>query len=84
MGNPTELHLQAGKKVLRYLKSTIDFGVFYKNGGKEKLIAYNDSNYVGDLDDRKHNSGYVFFMSSGVVSWSSKKQQVVNLSTIEA
>lgn len=84
MENPTELHLQAAKRVFRYLKGTIDFGVFYKKGGNEELIAYTDSDYAGDLEDRKSTSGYVFLMSSGAVSWSSKKQPIVTLSTTEA
>ncbi|KAL6311202.1 hypothetical protein AAG906_000351 [Vitis piasezkii] len=81
MDCPTELHLQSAKRILRYLKGTIDFGVFYKKGGNEELIAYTDSDYAGDLDDRKSTSGYVFMLSSGAVSWSSKKQPVVSLST---
>ncbi|WKA03977.1 hypothetical protein VitviT2T_022047 [Vitis vinifera] len=72
------------KRILRYLKGTIDFGVFYKKGGNEELIAYTDSDYAGDLDDRKNTLGYVFMLSSGAVSWSSKKQPVVSLSTTEA
>ncbi|XP_057489422.1 secreted RxLR effector protein 161-like [Actinidia eriantha] len=75
---PTEYHLLAAKRVLCYLKGTIDFGVFYKT---EDLIGFSD--YAGDLDDRKSTSGYVFMMSSGAVSWSSKKQQIVTLSTTE-
>ena len=53
MDYPTELHLQLAKRILRYLKCTIDFGVFYKKGGNEELVAYTNSDYVGDLDDRK-------------------------------
>ena len=84
MDCPTELHLQSAKRILRYLKGTIDFGVFYNNEGNEKLIAYTDSDCVGDLDDRKSTSGYVFMLSSGAMSWSSKKQPMVSLSTTEA
>lgn len=84
MERPTELHLQAAKRALRYLKGTLDFGLFYKKEGNEKLIGYTDSDYAGDQDDRKSTSGYVFMMSSGAVSWSSKKQPVVTLSTTEA
>ena len=47
-------------------------------------MAYADSDYAGDLEDRKSTSGYVFLMSSGAVSWSSKKQPIVTLSTTEA
>ncbi|XP_050117705.1 secreted RxLR effector protein 161-like [Malus sylvestris] len=84
MERPTKLHLQAAKRVLRYLKGTIDFGLFYKKRGNEDLIGYTDNDYAGDQDDRKSTSGYVFMLSSKAVSWSSKKQPVVTLTTIEA
>jgi hypothetical protein len=50
----------------------------------EIVKGWNDSDYVGDLDDRKSTSGYVFMLGSGSVSWPSKKQDIVTLSTIEA
>ena len=70
MENPIELHLQAAKRVLRYLKGTTGFGIFYKKGGDDKLVAYTNSDYVGDLEDRKSTLGYVFLLSSGAISWS--------------
>jgi hypothetical protein len=76
--------MHAVKRVLRYLNGTINLGIMYKRGGNEKLEAYTDSDYAGDLDDRKSTSGYVFMLSSCAVSWSSKKQPVVTLSTTEA
>ena len=48
------------------------------------LVGYSDSDYAGDLDDRKSTSGHVFLLNSGAISWSSKKQPVVTLSTTEA
>ncbi|RVW59737.1 Retrovirus-related Pol polyprotein from transposon TNT 1-94 [Vitis vinifera] len=83
MEHPTESHLLAAKRILRYVKGTVEFGVFYKKGGDDKFIGYTDSDYAGDQDDRKSTSGYVF-MNSSAVSWSSKKQPVVTLSTTEA
>lgn len=83
MSKPTELHLQAAKRILRYLKGTVDFGIMYKRESSD-LIAYTDSDYAGDLNDRKSTSGYVFLLSSGAVSWLSKKQPIVTLSTTEA
>ena len=80
----TELHLQSIKRILRYLKGTIDFGVFYKKEGNGELITYTNSDYAWDLDDKKNISSYVFMLSSEAVSWSSKKQPVVSLSTTEA
>ncbi|KAJ8766885.1 hypothetical protein K2173_009229 [Erythroxylum novogranatense] len=84
MENPTQFHLQVAKRVLRYLKGTTEFGIFYKKGGDNDLITYTDNDYAGDLEDRKSTSGYVFLLSSGAVSWSSKNQPVVSLSTTEA
>ena len=68
MTSPTELHLQATKRVLRYLKGTVDLGILYQKEGNGELIAYTDSDYAGDVDDRKSTSGYVFLLSEGVVS----------------
>lgn len=56
----TELHLQAAKRVLRYLKGTITFGLFYKKGGNKELITYTNSDYAQDLEDKKSTSGYLF------------------------
>lgn len=74
----------AAKRILRYLKGTTELGIFYKGDGSSKLLAFMDSGYADDLDDRRSTSGYVFMIGSGVVSWSSKKQPVVTLSTTEA
>lgn len=84
MENPTEVHLLAAKRIFRYLKGTADLGILYKKGANSSLIGFSDSDYAGDLDDRKSTSGFVFMMGSGAVSWSSKKQQIVTLSTTEA
>ena len=71
--------------MLRYLKGTTEFGIFYKKGVvDDELATYTDSDYAGDLEDRKRTSGYVFLLSSGAVSWSSRKKPVVSLSTTEA
>lgn len=84
MESPTKMHLAAAKRVLRYLKGTISLGILYQKGGHTELRGYSDSDYAGDLDDRKSTSGYLFMLSSGAVCWSSKKQPVVTLSTTEA
>ncbi|RDX93350.1 hypothetical protein CR513_24401, partial [Mucuna pruriens] len=84
MENPIELHLLVAKRVLRYLKGTTEFGIFYKKGGNKELLAYLDSDYAGDLDDRKSTLRYIFLLYSTVVSWLSRKQPIVSLSTIVA
>ena len=67
------LHLQAAKRVLRYLEGTVDYGIFYKKNGNKQLVAFTNSDYAGDIEDRNNTSGYVFMLSEGAVSWSSKK-----------
>ncbi|CAL1358512.1 unnamed protein product [Linum trigynum] len=86
MESPTKQHMLAAKRVLRYLKGTKGYGIWYEKGGKEGgcLLGYTDSDYAGDVDDRKSTSGYVFFLVGGAVSWASKNQPVVTLSTNEA
>jgi len=56
MSNPTEVHLQAAKRILRYLKGTINYGIFYKKNENRQLIAYTDSDYATDLTNRKSTS----------------------------
>uniref|UniRef100_A0A151UDF9 Retrovirus-related Pol polyprotein from transposon TNT 1-94 n=1 Tax=Cajanus cajan TaxID=3821 RepID=A0A151UDF9_CAJCA len=84
MENPKETHYVAAKRILRYLRGTTDLGIHYKRQGKTDLTSYCDSDYAGDQDDRKSTSGYVFLLSSGAISWSSRKQPIVTLSTTEA
>ncbi|KAK9684337.1 hypothetical protein RND81_10G203400 [Saponaria officinalis] len=84
MENATELHILAAKRILRYLQGTRDLGIFYKKGEKSNLTGYTDSDYAGDQDDRKSTSGYVFMFGTGAISWSSKKQPIVTLSSTEA
>jgi hypothetical protein len=84
MEQPVETHMIAAKRILRYLKGTLDLGILYKRGESKNLIAYSDSDYGGDIDDRKSTYGYVFMLGSGAVAWSSRKQPIVTLSTTEA
>ncbi|KAJ8751551.1 hypothetical protein K2173_016789 [Erythroxylum novogranatense] len=74
----------AAKRALRYLRGTVNYGILYKKGGDEELMAFTDSDYAGDIEDRKSTSGYVFLMNGSAVAWSSKKQPIVTLSTTEA
>ncbi|MCI26433.1 copia-type polyprotein [Trifolium medium] len=62
MANPKEEHMQIAKRALRYLRGTLDFGLFYRRRIASKLLAYTDSDYARDVDDRKSTSGYVFLL----------------------
>lgn len=84
MSKPTKLHLQAAKRVLRYLKGTMDLGIWYKKGGSGELLVYTDNDFAREIDIRKSTSGYVFVMDGAAVAWSSKKQHIVTLSSTEA
>lgn len=84
MANPTELHFAVAKRIMRYVKGTLELGVWYQRGGNDELVGYTDSDYAGDVDDSKSTSGYVFLMSGGAVAWSSRKQPIVTLSSTEA
>ncbi|PNX64676.1 copia-type polyprotein, partial [Trifolium pratense] len=85
MERPTNLHLTAVKRILRYLKGTLTNGIMYKCDTEKpfKLVGWSDSDYAGGLNDRKSTSGFVFMLRSGAISWSSKKQPIVTLSTTE-
>ena len=84
MEKPKQDHFIAAKRILRYIKGTLNHGLWYKYSEDAKLIGYSDSDYGGDWDDGKSTSGYAFHVGSAVFSWSSKKQQTVALSTCEA
>ncbi|KAK2414991.1 hypothetical protein QL285_037518 [Trifolium repens] len=84
MEKPTESHLIAAKRILRYVKGTANLGTLYQRGVKQALQGWTDSDYAGDIEDRKSTSGYVYTYGSSAISWSSKKQPIVTLSTTEA
>ena len=62
MACPIQQYFATAKRVLRYLKDTVDYGVFYRKGGGSDLNGFTDSDYVGDMEDNKSTSGYVFMM----------------------
>jgi hypothetical protein len=82
--DPKKCHLVAVKRILRYLVSTPCFGICYPKGSTFDLIIYSDSDYAGCKVDRKSTSGTCQFLGRSLVSWSSKKQTSVALSTAEA
>jgi len=82
--NPEKSHWNAVKRVLRYLKGTKSYQLKFGDYKSEKLVGYCDANWAGDLDSRRSTSGYVFLLGNNAVSWCSKKQQTVSLSTTES
>jgi hypothetical protein len=85
MEEPRQEHMAAMKQMLRYIKGTYDYGLFYTNdGGKLNLLGYSDSDMAGDVDDQKSTTGVIFFLGGNPVTWLSQKQRVVALSSCEA
>ncbi|XP_070025485.1 uncharacterized protein [Nicotiana sylvestris] len=79
--NPKESHLKAAKRILRYLKGTRDLVLYYPSGDSFNLIGYADADYVSYLVHRKSNSGMAHFLCSCLISWGTRKQNSVALST---
>ena len=80
--NPTPAHWNAVIRIFRYLRGTVHYELVYK-GSLQDLIGYTDSDWAGD-PSRRSTSGYLFNVGSGAISWSSKRQATVALSTCEA
>jgi hypothetical protein len=83
--NPSSEHWNAIKRIFRYLVGTINLGIQYQARPDEPfLFGFSDSDYAGDLDHRKSTSGYLFILGGGPVSWKSRLQRTVTLSSTEA
>ena len=64
------------KKALRYLQGTKGLMLTYRRSDSLQVEGYSDSDFAGDIDDRKSTSGYVFTLAGGAISWKSSKQTV--------
>ncbi|KAJ9545622.1 hypothetical protein OSB04_025329 [Centaurea solstitialis] len=82
--DPRESHLGAVKRILKYLKGTPNFGLWYPKDSGFELTAFTDSDHAGCKLNRKSTSGACQFLGDKLVSWSSRKQNCVSLSTAEA
>lgn len=71
------------RRIFRYLKDISNFGLWYPRNKGFELIAYIDVDWVGSVDDKKNTSGNAFFLEECLVSWSSRKQSSISLSTVE-
>ncbi|KAL0324852.1 UNVERIFIED_CONTAM: Secreted RxLR effector protein [Sesamum radiatum] len=81
--NPKKSHLESVHRILRCVKSTLGYGIMFKKGEECKLVGYSDADYAGDHDTRRSTTGYVFMLGSEAVSWCSKRQPTMSLSTTE-
>lgn len=84
MQEPKESHGASLKQVLRYLRGTCSFGLFFKRTNKVYLLGYSDSSYNVDVDDGKSTTGHIFYLGESPITWCSQKQETVALSSCEA
>ncbi|XP_059067900.1 secreted RxLR effector protein 161-like [Cryptomeria japonica] len=83
MQEPHESHWKVAKLILHYIQGTHSYGIHYASDVDIDLVGYTDSDWVSDSLDRKSTSKYCFYLGSGPISWSSKKQSAIALSSTE-
>ena len=76
--------MTALKRIIKYVKTTVEFGVWYSKDTSDVLAGYSDSDWARNVDDRKSTLGGCFYVGNNLVSYMSKKQNSISLSTTEA
>ncbi|CAL2280003.1 unnamed protein product [Prunus armeniaca] len=84
MNNPTEVHFQLVKRILRYIQGPLHYGLTYSSSVPVSVSAYSDADWAGDITTRRSTTGFVVFLGSNPISWQSKKQGSVSRSSTEA
>ena len=84
MANPLQPHWMAFKRVLRYFKETIDYGLTFRKSDFLDLVIYTDADWGSDINDRRSTSGYCVYLGENLISWSSKKQSIISKSSAES
>ncbi|CAM8938049.1 unnamed protein product [Rhodiola kirilowii] len=84
MHGPTETHWAAVKRILRYLKGSINSGLVLRPCTDSRLVAFSDAGWASDGDDCRSQHGFAIYYDGNLISWSSKKQDVVAKSSSEA
>nr|XP_016452893.1 PREDICTED: uncharacterized mitochondrial protein AtMg00810-like [Nicotiana tabacum] len=84
MQHPKQSHLEAAMRVVRYIKKSPGMGIFLKKGALTQVTAYCDSDWAVCPNTRRSVTGYVIKLGDSLVSWKSKKQQIVSRSSAEA
>ena len=81
MDQPHEIHWREAKRIINFVQGTRTHEIFYKAKSNLDLIGFTDSDWACDNTDRKSTSGYLFMLAEGPISWSSKKQSAIALSS---
>jgi histone deacetylase 1/2 len=84
LSQPTEAHWEAVKRILRYVKGTLDTGLRIRKSPFMNISIFTDADWAGCVDDRRSTGGFAVFVGPNLVSWSAKKQPTVSRSSTEA
>jgi hypothetical protein len=84
MHTSREPHLTALKRILRYLRGSLDYGLLLRPSPTSELVVYTDADWAGCPDTRRSTSGYAVFLGANLISWAAKWQPVVSRSSAEA
>jgi hypothetical protein len=84
MHAPRDSHFSLIKRVLRYLKGTLDLGLVLHRSSTHSLVAYSDADWAGCPDTRRSTSGFCMYLGDNLISWSSRRQTTVSRSSAEA
>ena len=71
------------KRIIKYVSGTCDYGLFYSKESNLSLAGFSDSDWVGNVDDRKSTTGGCFYVGANFVAWMSKKKNSISLSNAE-
>ncbi|KAJ4846009.1 hypothetical protein Tsubulata_019554, partial [Turnera subulata] len=84
MHAPAQSHWAAVKRLLRYVKQTLHYGIFLNATAKPVLQAFADADWAGSVDDRRSTSGLVVYLGSNLLCWRAQKQKIVSRSSTDA
>ncbi|KAK4372584.1 hypothetical protein RND71_007968 [Anisodus tanguticus] len=84
MHDPRVEHMNAIKRIIRYIQGTLDYGLHLYHSSTSTLVSYTDADWGGCPDTRRSTSGYCMFLGSNLVSWSAKRQATLSRSSAEA